>query len=287
VAARRAIECLAFLGSCVCATLQPMVRRVLFLLLSAGTIVLGCVSDDATKQTKALACSKDKKNCDGRCVDLLDPVYGCSPTSCLPCAEAAFTKRFVCDASKQQCAVDSVDGCVSGRADCDLKVENGCERDVTTRDDCGACGVQCAAPRPNCLMQSGVAACTDACESGLTNCAGVCANLSLDLQNCGGCGVVCPVPKDGEARCEKGKCAVSCLPGSKISTDGKRCETDPNACLKDVACIRDLQCCSGACQSGKCTPCVPIGGICSVAQKCCAGPTMPSCGPDSLCIDGM
>jgi hypothetical protein len=37
--------------------------------------------------------------------------------------------------------------CESGFRDCDADTDNGCEADVTTADQCGACGVACTAPQ--------------------------------------------------------------------------------------------------------------------------------------------
>jgi hypothetical protein len=85
------------------------------------------------------------KFCNGKCVYIDDPLFGCSPTSCLPCLVAHATptcsKTFECVVA--QCLEDDW-------GDCDGKQENGCETDLDTTSNCGGCGVKCGSAKPYC-----------------------------------------------------------------------------------------------------------------------------------------
>lgn len=74
----------------------------------------------------ALTCRPGFKLCDGHCVDLEDPRYGCAPSGCVPCTTAlADTKKQWCEAGS--CRFDS---CTEGNFDLDGIRTNGCEYDA-------------------------------------------------------------------------------------------------------------------------------------------------------------
>ena len=70
----------------------------------------------------------------------------------------------------------------------------------TDPNNCGGCGVKCAAP----LACSG-GTCASGCLPGLDSCAQSCVDRMADSQNCGSCGNVCPTGKG----CVKGSCATA------------------------------------------------------------------------------
>ncbi|MFO0606478.1 MAG: hypothetical protein U0324_25120 [Polyangiales bacterium] len=78
-------------------------------------------------------------------------VYGCDPgtTTCpaLPRNEGSMCDDGLRTTSDDRCALGACVGaaCTPGFADCDRDAANACETDITTRRNCGGCGVACAA----------------------------------------------------------------------------------------------------------------------------------------------
>jgi len=96
----------------------------------------GCVGTQET-------CNGADDDCDGvvdedGAADACSPGSGVSATSC----------------REGECAIEA---CADGLGDCDGTFENGCETDLTTLDDCGACGVSCA-------WECGATGCNDAVD---------------------------------------------------------------------------------------------------------------------------
>jgi hypothetical protein len=148
--------------------------------------------------------------------------------------------------------------CASGFADCNNDGLDGCERDLTTSSDCGACGHACAAP----LVCSGGACQAIGCGPGLGDCngdAGDGCETPLDtLANCGACNHACAFP-GGTATCAGGVCALlACDPGHH-DCDGNPangCEVAP--CPDGSHCGSGADCASGVCGSGLCAA-PPVG----------------------------
>src|SRR5262249_31270759 len=65
-----------------------------------------------------------------------------------------------------------------------------CAPPFNTAEHCGACFTQCTAPSECRLGDGGSYACGPPC-SPLSNCQGICANLSNDPLHCGACGKPC------------------------------------------------------------------------------------------------
>ena len=150
-------------------------------------------------------CAMDEKQCDGKCVKVYDPAYGCSPTSCTPCTPYT-NGTAACSAGA--CALGT---CNSGFKNCDGNDTNGCEVNISNDPmQCGACGAPCVVPNATAACTNG--ACTvGSCNSGWTDCNndptdGCEANLQHDPMNCGACGTTCP----GQLECTSGSCFVDC-----------------------------------------------------------------------------
>src|SRR5690606_31622137 len=77
-------------------------------------------------------CPPDRKLCDGACVPLDLPGYGCARDTCAPCDLTNASAK--CEAGA--CAVDI---CVGSFADCDLLPDNGCEVNLNSSAQCGVC----------------------------------------------------------------------------------------------------------------------------------------------------
>jgi hypothetical protein len=78
---------------------------------------------DAPLETSAdgpIVCGSGAKLCDGQCVSVDEPDYGCTATGCTPCSLANATAA--CQTGG--CVIES---CAPGKADCDGVASNGCE----------------------------------------------------------------------------------------------------------------------------------------------------------------
>lgn len=161
--------------------------------------------------------------------------------------------------------------CASDWSECDHDLENGCETNITTVENCGACGKACKATEA-CIEKRCVCdpTKTNCCENDQVVCDGACVALKSNPDNCGECGHKCPgAPVDGgdgnvQVTCVQGKCGYACEPGyadcNQDLSDG--CESwlrfDANNCGA----------CGNACAPGQ--PCVE--GACAT-EPCDAGPT--------------
>jgi hypothetical protein len=142
-------------------------------------------------------CSATEKMCNGTCVSVTDPMYGCGPSSCTACVPANSNATATCVMMNgaETCNIT----CVPGYSDCDGNPGNGCETDTgTDPQNCGACGAPCSVPHatPACVMGKCE---VGTCDSGWVDCDmiptnGCESNPNSDNNNCGTCGVVCPNP---------------------------------------------------------------------------------------------
>jgi hypothetical protein len=94
--------------------------------------------------------------------------------------------------------------CLPGYADCDMMVINGCETNLLSTSNCGACTAACPGSTPRCQLNAGTYSCV-ACGASETYCSGSnsCADLQTDPNNCGVCGMRCPLIKP---TCTLGAC---------------------------------------------------------------------------------
>jgi hypothetical protein len=185
--------------------------------------------DDA--QTVPPSCALGQKLCDGACVSVDDPLFGCGPTSCAPCELDHTTAT--CAATG--CAVGT---CDTGYADCDQSAGNGCETDLSLPAHCGTCNTTCSSSSPYCSPTSSGFGCTDSCPTTApTLCGSQCVDLTSSLDNCGSCNTKCPAVSNGEATCGGSHCAFTC-------------DADFHACAAD--CASDV---STATCGSSCSPC--------------------------------
>lgn len=154
-------------------------------------------------------CDPGYANCSG------DPVQGCETDLTMDINHCGKCD-IICGAVLQGsgactnglCVIAS---CAKDYADCDGKVDNGCEKYL--QDDvknCGACNAQCS-NKPNGAAECVNGACgLGACDAGFADCdnnpdTGCEKDVLTDPKNCGGCGVTC-----GSGICENGSCASKC-----------------------------------------------------------------------------
>ncbi|AKU95693.1 Tryptophan synthase alpha chain [Labilithrix luteola] len=141
----------------------------------------------------------------------------------------------------------------SGYLDCNGDLRKGCASDgcetnpANDPNNCGACGVKCAAGEVCGNLQDGKGRRCISCEAGKALCRRSadndrCVDLLNDPGNCGGCGVYCPwtwldgAIDTGSAACKQGVCSYQCAAG-RANCDGlldNGCETltttDPLNC---------------------------------------------------------
>ncbi len=142
--------------------------------------------------------------------------------------------------------------CAAGFADCNgNRQSDGCETNLNTLTDCGACGITCA--RANATATCATGSCAiGSCNLGFDSCDGLDANgCEADLSmegNCGGCGVTCSqLFCAAGATCQAGTCAGG------TPTD---CE-DGIACTVD-SCNEALDACEWHCSQDPCFV-TPVG----------------------------
>lgn len=222
-------------------------------------------------------CPPGKIACFGMCVDPQTDDNHCGgcgiqcdpfpPGACDPMPERAI---FGCKAGKcgtLKCQVPSAD--CNGDLGATKCGGDGCEvESLVTRDNCGGCGIKCAAGE-ECVDEGNGPECAVPCaKAGKTLCPGPqCVDLLTDVNACGACNAPCRPPGPNQTRaCVKGVCEYDCKPGwadcNGDPSDG--CETNLN--------IHPANCgaCGNACNVAAGQPCVE--GKC-LTIECDAGVT--------------
>jgi len=165
-----------------------------------------------------------------------DPMAECRPGTGDPqcpeiCPERCNDLDDDCDgetdegADDTDCAVDNavsvctrglciLSACDDGYRDCDGAQANGCEADIGTIDDCGACGNACQYDNTGAVCVDGECQPGD-CVDPYVDCSGddgLCETFGGTLTDCGGCGVPCGAPTRATPICMDGACVVDeCL----------------------------------------------------------------------------
>ncbi len=218
-------------------------------------------------------CGNGRTECTGRCVDTRNDNNNCGACSrscpTAPpggCSPRPANSDYGCGDSR--CDVLK---CRSGFADCNNDLRTGCASDgcevniKTDRNNCGGCGLACAADQ-ECRDDGAGFQCLDTCEkSGLTKCSSGCKDLVNDRQFCGSCRLSCPNARNNQvSSCRKGLCELECLPGFAD------CNGDPaDGCEINLR-VHPANCggCGKACDFGAGQPC--IDGKCLMIE-CEAG----------------
>lgn len=203
-----------------------------------------------------VTCAVDEKTCNGSCVKVNDPAYGCTQTGCDACATPTNGTSL--------CALGicTLGDCVDGFKNCDGNDTNGCETDVKTDpNQCGGCGSTCMIPyaTPNCVNgKCGIGTCSDGrvdCDGDLLN--GCEADLQFDPKNCGSCGHPCP----GTQTCEKGICGLYC-PKDKANCDND----ESNGCETPLHTLNDCEFCGDSCILNNASSTCDQNGVCSLGE---------------------
>jgi len=198
----------------------------------------------------------------------------------------------------------AVNRCEDDWGDCDRAPENGCETDLATLANCGACGNECVGGLL-CGRVDGARACVSGCAVGEARCGDTCVDTETDPAHCGRCDGACPARANARRTCDATVCGYECN-GGFADCDGDAsngCEVDlrsdlascgmcDQACdavaCNTVACV-DRVCRytaddSMSCDDGNaCTTEVCSSGTCSVTGNTCDAGGMPECARDSDC----
>ena len=169
-----------------------------------GVVLVACAGDLATTAlvTDERPCPLGTKTCEGRCVDVLDPLYGCAPELCSACPSAHAS--LVACRSEGGCKVVACEGLF---ADCDGASDDGCEADLRDPSSCGACGVVCQGTESCSRTGCG------GCGAGELSCDRRCVDPRTDVANCGACGRACQGGPNGVPECQDGVCTLRCSDG--------------------------------------------------------------------------
>jgi len=166
--------------------------------------------------------------------------------------------------------VCKVNVCPPGKADCDSNPAD-CETDITTTQNCGACGNVCAGPNVNqwaCVASGGQYACQiTACAQNWGNCNGQIGdgcevNLNSATDHCGSCGGKCSTHNATAQACNNGQCIPTCIDGFK-DCNGPRPGATDDGCETNVRTPQNCGACGTTCAPAHATPDCSLG-ICGI-----------------------
>jgi len=209
------------------------------------------------------ACNEADDDCDG----VVDE--GADDTDCAVDHATSICTRGLCILS----------ACDDGFRDCDGEQDNGCEVDISTPDNCGACGNECEFDNLVALCVDGVCE-PGACAEPYLDCDdddSECETLGETLSDCGACGSTCPALARATPICMDGACAIDECVGNfgdcnDDATDG--CELALNEAAHCGGC--DIPCAFAGsatnCDSGTC-----VVDACSPGHADCDGSRLTAC----------
>ncbi|MDF2695480.1 MAG: Tryptophan synthase alpha chain [Labilithrix sp.] len=222
---------------------------------NCGTCGHACPENAICNSGACEGCKSDEDYCFGLCTHLESDDYNCG------------TCRTFCDSQppdKDPAPTNMYYGCANSMcgnlkcsypwANCDLKVENGCEvLVINDPEHCGDCNTKCAAGE---ICVDGKCECT----RGPSGCDCL-PDFEADLMNCGACGVRCDEHPNAMPTCRFGRCGSRCKIGygdcNLDLSDG--CEInlskDPQHCGScEAACATGQACVDGVCAVEPCPP---------------------------------
>lgn len=274
-----------------------------------GTCEIACRIDQICFQGLC-HCPHGQTECNGRCLDTLN-----DPDNCGGCGVENEPQQdvFICGSTRNKCPKLVCDDgtCVKQTCPDPLKLccaENllggTCINVANDPQNCGDCGIVCAAPKScqngNCLCPANLAECPSLDGSGNT----ICADVATHMDHCGGCTTA---GADHRCRyldeiCRNGQCACkdatpdACPKDAERSqfctnflTDIQNCGECGHACPLDGL-NRQTVCQQGLCTSSDCGQSgqASCGGSCvdlySDSSNC--GSCGTACGSDQRCQNG-
>lgn len=157
-------------------------------------------------------CPEGEMRCQGTCVSMNDPLYGCGSPTCTPCNAAHGTAA--CQGRK--CVLSA---CAAGYADCNQSAADGCEADLSRPASCGACNAVCPPTAPMCAPAGGGFQCGTGCTPAAPLLCGLeCVDPQTSVNHCGACGRKCE-RANATAACTAGECEYTCAPNHMACGD--------------------------------------------------------------------
>jgi hypothetical protein len=181
--------------------------------------------------------------------------------------------------------------CRGGRANCDGKVDTGCESDLRDAHSCGSCGSDCTKLANVAQASCGEGGCVmQQCTPGFADCnqsaADGCEKSLKTASDCGACNQPCALAHAtgdcSTGQCRKGACDAgfgdcdgdpsngceaalsspeNCGACNTVCPAGGSCQNGACGCTADADCRTGTSCCSGRCvpTNGMCYPwpCIP------------------------------
>jgi hypothetical protein len=248
---------------------------------ATGTAGSGGMGGTGGGSEPATNCNADEKSCDGACVAISDPAYGCDPTLCsasrCPEAEGA---TLACEAG--ECVIAA---CGPAEKKCNGTCVSltdptfGCGAETCDASSCPsqATGATLVCEEGQCVIGG--------CPGGYKLCDDKCVAITDPTYGCGATSCddsACPAVGSGTVVCEGGACVLgSCGAGTKdcdgrcVTTDANNGCADPSTC---DACASN-EACSGSPSTCQCAPTVKAtacSGKCGSIPNGCGG--MHACG---------
>ena len=248
--------------------------------LNCGACGVACGAGQACSNGQcAVTCAQGLLNCGGSCVDPLTNNLHCGAmTDCMGSnVGAQCTQGTVCAAGA--CLTSCQVGFINCNGTCVDPLSNNTYCGASAGcglADAGSAGTACAAG-----SICSVGLCQLSCQAGTIDCSGTCINPSSNNTYCGaslGCGVDAGssgTPCPPGALCTNGQCAVTCVVGQVLCSDGK-CH-DPG---------HDNQHCGATSGCGMADAGSP-GTACDAGMVCSQGACGVTCvTTETLCADG-
>ncbi len=166
--------------------------------------------------------------------------------------------------------------CNAGRADCNKNAADGCEANLSSTTNCGACGNDCSSLPHVASASCGGSACKNlVCQSGWGDCNGDpsdgCERSLHTNSDCASCNAACS-PAHGAGSCSTGSCVVTSCDSGFDNCNGNAadgCEASLTAASSCGACGK--KCAAGLiCSNGQCA-CMKDADCGGGTQKCCGG----------------
>lgn len=173
-----------------------------------------------------VTCPEGFADCDGVAANGCERDVRTDTANCGSCSRECFFGHATGACVAGACAVTM---CETSYGDCDGDASNGCETELRTTANCGACGMACAEPGPGATVVCISGACVydlQMCPTGRINCNGTASDgceieILSDVNNCGGCRSRCQALNTSASTCVGGRCRVETCTAPFADCDGR------------------------------------------------------------------
>lgn len=231
-------------------------------------------------------CTAAQKRCNGVCVVINDPTFGCDPVTCTTTA---------CPPPAGGTLICQGTACVLGA--CDSGMKKCASKCVNVTDPTYGCGptscdaTTCPPPAGGTLICQGSACVVGTCGLGAKKCGEKC--VPMDANN--GCGdpAKCTPCAANESCVGGAVTACQCVPNNPAACLGKACGPATNNCGQAITCTNSCvapQTCNGGAAGVNGCGCTPIptvtacGNSCGIVPNGCGGNYSCSCASGLACV---